>query len=238
MENEEIVESVREIMGADVDVSEFGGVPHVKNVGDGDHSLKFPACVLSIDLRASTAILNEHYRSTAVKIYKAFHEATCRVVEKRDGRVRSFDGDGILALWYAPSREDIRQATMAAIEMKDLLRGKAGAAIQRYREVDFGIGLDHGEVHAAKVGPRILFRHSGSRMVGSRRHLRRKTIEYREGASVPVGVGQDLSEPGGGMEIRGPRGDSFPGEHVERNVGRVPRQGLHRPPARGQISAC
>lgn len=148
-----LVNKVRKIMDSEVEAKEFWGVPHVNNVGSGNKSQEFPACVLSIDLRGSTAILDEHRRRTAVKIYKAFHEVACQVVEQYGGRVRSFDGDGILALWHADSPGDIQQATKAAMAMKDLLRGRAGAAIRKYREVDFGIGLDHGRVHAAKVGP-------------------------------------------------------------------------------------
>lgn len=147
------VDVVREIMDGDVGVKEFQGVPHVNQVPTGNGALAFPACVLSIDLRESTAILDEHRRPTAVKIFKAFHEVTCRVVDRHGGRVRSFDGDGILALWYAPDRERIHQAVAAAISMKDLLQGKAGRAMARYRAIDFGIGLDCGQVHAAKVGP-------------------------------------------------------------------------------------
>jgi len=67
----------------------------------GNKGLKFEATVLFIDLRGSTALLNNHNKSTVAKIHKAYYYAIVKISKLLGGENRSFNGDSLLVFFRA-----------------------------------------------------------------------------------------------------------------------------------------
>jgi adenylate cyclase len=139
------------------------GVPEPADIPLGKKAAKLDATALFIDLRQSSDITNSFRRQTAAKMLKAYFDGAVRVINRNDGRVRSFNGDGMLALFVGDNRSN--NATMAAFQIKwfvsDVLRpkfnrlfdGNEGARGQRLG-FDIGCGLDDGDIYAVRVGIR------------------------------------------------------------------------------------
>lgn len=74
------------------------------------------------------------------------------VVLKYGGKIRSFQGDSILVFWPANSKSQIRDAVRAAMEIKWFLSKEFVGLFEKYTELDYGIGIDWGEVFVIRAG--------------------------------------------------------------------------------------
>lgn len=147
-------------MAGTYDVTNTRGVPMPEDIGLGAKAHSFEATSLFVDLRQSSAITNAFRRQTAAKMLKAYFEGTVRIIKMNGGEVRSFNGDGMLALFIGPAQAD--QAVKAAMQMKWFVRqvlqpqfnGLFTAAAKRGTRLDFstGCGIDSGIVYAVRVG--------------------------------------------------------------------------------------
>lgn len=149
--SDEIHESVRDILKGDYEVQEARVIPEPRDVPHGKVAKKIKLVALVIDIRDSTGLLEIHEKQTAGKIHKAFLNACARLVQHNDGYIRSFRGDGLLALWPA-SPNGCDRAVRAAMQMKFLLDVKLKEEFSRYRAIDFGIGIDIGDAFIVRAG--------------------------------------------------------------------------------------
>lgn len=61
------------------------------------------ATTLFVDVRQSSDITQVFRLQTAAKMMKAYFDGGVRIVNANDGYVRSFNGDGMLALFATPT---------------------------------------------------------------------------------------------------------------------------------------
>ncbi len=127
--------------------------------GPGDNRLtfknsgvRFKAVVLYIDMRGSTAVLNAHKPHSVAKIHKAYLFLATKLIVERGGQVRSYNGDSILAFFPGSSKEVVTRAVRAAMEIKYMLATECRAEFDRFSGLDFGIGIDVGEILCVKAG--------------------------------------------------------------------------------------
>lgn len=118
----------------------------------GSTGLLFPATVLYIDMRGSTEVLNTHQRSVVAKIHMTYYHAIVKVAKDDGGEIRSFNGDSLLVFFYGNSDEVVRKAVCSALRMKYALTQIVNESLENYMDIDFGIGIDCGEILATKVG--------------------------------------------------------------------------------------
>jgi len=109
-------------------------------------------CAYCIDIRKSTELLTVHQKQTCGKIHKAFLAAASKVVLENGGEIRSFNGDGLLAFWPANYKHEISKAVEAAMITKWLLDIKLSPYFEKYKKIDFGIGIDWSDVYIMKAG--------------------------------------------------------------------------------------
>src|SRR5690606_1554194 len=92
---------------------------------------------------------------------KAYFDGSVRIVNANDGYVRSFNGDGMLAIFREPNQSD--HAVKAAMQIKWFLQeilvprfasffGGNAAAVGKALEFDLGLGIDVGGIFAVRVG--------------------------------------------------------------------------------------
>ncbi|NOR49130.1 MAG: hypothetical protein GQ533_14005 [Methanosarcinaceae archaeon] len=108
-------------------------------------------CAYCIDIRNSTELLTIHQKQTSGKIHKAFLTIASRVVLENGGEIRSFTGDGLLAFWPAYQNQ-ITTAVKCAMTTKWLLDIKLSPLFEKYKKIDFGIGIDWSEVYILRAG--------------------------------------------------------------------------------------
>ncbi|MFW9878765.1 MAG: adenylate/guanylate cyclase domain-containing protein [Candidatus Thorarchaeota archaeon] len=149
---EDLSNKVRDYLSGDYDVMESRGIPTVDNVSHGKKAKKMNLCAFSIDLRKSSDLLFHHHKQTAGKIHKAFLAVASSVVLKYGGKIRSFQGDSILVFWPAYYKSQIMDAVRAAMEIKWFLSSELSSLFESYSKLDYGIGIDWGEVFIVRAG--------------------------------------------------------------------------------------
>jgi adenylate cyclase len=109
--------------------------------------------VLFCDLRDFTTLCEREHPEEVVYLLNTFFERACEIVQAHGGTVNKFMGDGMLALFGAPTRHPspVRAAVESAHEIMyacDELRARGGF----WRQLDIGISLDTGDVVVGEVG--------------------------------------------------------------------------------------
>lgn len=151
-----ILDKIKEHMDAAFDVQDVSYVPNLddKALTFGNTGLKFETTVLYIDLRGSTALINKHNKSVVAKIHKAYYYTIVNISKSLGGDNRSFNGDSLLVFFQGTTKNTLSNAVKAAMHMKYMLSNSEGISkhLSKYTTIDFGIGLDDGDVLCTKVG--------------------------------------------------------------------------------------
>jgi len=153
---DDILDKVKKHMDDSFDIEDVTCVPTLDDsrLTFGNKGLKFEATVLFIDLRGSTALLNNHNKSTVAKIHKAYYYAIVKISKLLGGENRSFNGDSLLVFFQGTTKQTLSNAVKAAMHMKYMLSHEDGIKkhLKKYTTIDFGIGLDDGKIVCTKVG--------------------------------------------------------------------------------------
>lgn len=139
------------------------GVPEPADIPLGKKAAKLEATALFIDLRQSSDITNAFRRQTAAKMLKSYFDGAVRIINANNGKVRSFNGDGMLALFVGDSQSNnaVKAAMQVRWYVEHVLWPKfngyfAANAAARGGRLDFsiGAGLDYGDIYAVRIGIR------------------------------------------------------------------------------------
>ncbi len=152
-----IAEKVKEIITEPFEVIDVTSVPTLEDsrLTFSNKGLKFKCTTLYIDMRGSTAVLNHHNKTTVAKLHKAYFHTIVTIAKKLGGEVRSFNGDGMLVFFQGTTKGTLSNAVQAALQMKYMLSvddSEVKKQMEKYSAINFGIGIDHGEVLCSKVG--------------------------------------------------------------------------------------
>jgi len=156
MGKQDIIDKVKEIIDEGFDIESVTYVPEISDskLTFGNKSLSFPATVLYIDMRGSTEILNKHNKTTVAKLHMAYFHTIIKVIKPYGGEIRSFNGDSVLLFFYGSTRDIIAKAVSCAMKIKYMLSTEDGIAgyLKKYSSIDFGIGIDYGDIVCTKIG--------------------------------------------------------------------------------------
>lgn len=136
----------------DYEIIETTTIPSPENVAFGKKAYRIKLTSFCIDLRKSTNLLRIHDKETCGKIHKSYLTIATKIISENNGQVRSFNGDSVLAFWPAQYKSDIEQAIKAAFQLKWALDIKFNKYFETYSKLDFGIGIDWGDVYIVKAG--------------------------------------------------------------------------------------
>lgn len=148
----EIKSTVIDYLQGDYEITDAKTIPSVEDVPFGKQAKKMNLCVFYIDLRHSTDLLFQHEKQTAGKIHKSFLYVVSSTIRHFNGYIRSFNGDGLLAFWPAFQKHQLTSCVHAAMAVKWLLDVELSPQFEQYEKLDFGIGIDWGEVFIARAG--------------------------------------------------------------------------------------
>lgn len=154
---DDIRNKVNNIVDDNFTVTDITYVPRLDNskLTFGNTGLKFTATTLFIDMRGSTKVLNSHNKTTVAKIHMSYFHAIVKIANANNGHVRSFNGDSALVFFQGNSKNSISDAVITAMKIKYMLadtNNGINSILSKYSEIDFGIGIDYGDVVCTKVG--------------------------------------------------------------------------------------
>ena len=149
---QEALDKIEEYLTASYFQDETRIVPKRPDLTFGNTVKKMPhAVVLYVDMRKSKAILSDATTFWSVKIHRAFLLALTHCVEKREGHMRSFNGDGILAFFVGDKAAS--RAVRAAMDTSGFVNKINEHLVgEGLNPIDFGIGIAQGPVMVAKSG--------------------------------------------------------------------------------------
>ncbi len=150
----DIQNKVKNISKEKFEVQEVNYVPNIDDskLTFNCTGLKFNATVLYIDMRGSTAILNKHNKRTVAKLHMSYYHAIVKIAKSTGGKIRSFNGDSLLVFYQGNTKDSLSNAVKAAMQMRYAITELINEELKAYSDINFGIGIDHGEVLVTKVG--------------------------------------------------------------------------------------
>jgi class 3 adenylate cyclase len=134
-------------------------VPESEDIGLGNVGSVLEATMLYSDLADSTALVT-HNRSIAAEVFKAFLECGTRIILAHDGKVRSFDGDRVMAVFIGDSKNT--NAVKAALAINEVFRNviapRFGKQYEVFKDGTLALaqctGIDTGSLLVARAGVR------------------------------------------------------------------------------------
>lgn len=156
-----LTEKTNGFLAGTYESSQPGSVPVPEDIPLGNNAATFEAVTLFVDIRQSSDIAETFRLQTAAKMMKAYFDGAVRIASTNGGYVRSFNGDGMLALFRGDSQRN--NAVKAAMQVKWFVRQFLRPKFERYfsnneaalgqtLDFDVGIGVDQGTIFAVRVG--------------------------------------------------------------------------------------
>jgi len=142
---------IKDYLDGDYQLHEVTNFPNRYNINYGKHAYKTKICVFSIDLRNSTKLLFKEGKANSGKVHKAFLNVIAEVINNYRGEIRDFQGDSVLAFWSA-DKEGINSAVRASLAVNWFFSKKLVEHFKPYNGINFGIGIDFGDIYILKVG--------------------------------------------------------------------------------------
>jgi len=148
----ELKNKIKDYMDGDYEVTETNTIPSPEDVPLGKKAFKIKLASLCIDLRKSGDLLRIHDKETCGKIHKSYITIASEIITKNHGQLRSFNGDSVLAFWNAEYQYGIWAAVIASLQLKWALDIEFSKYFEKYSKLDFGIGVDFGDVYIVRAG--------------------------------------------------------------------------------------
>lgn len=153
-----IKEQVEKYLDENFETEDVDEVPSIRDsLRFENHGYIFKACIVFIDLRGSTKLLATHQKKVVAKIHSAYLHVAATIAHESGGNIRSYNGDSILIFFPGNTKDAIRDGVKTAMKIVNAINDESeGLNIllkkKNYSTLDFGIGIDHGEILATKIG--------------------------------------------------------------------------------------
>jgi adenylate cyclase len=120
-------------------------------IGAAELSEMRRVCVMFVDIRSFTEAARGRAPAEVVARLNAFFETLVDIVDRHDGIVNKFLGDGLLAIFGAPI-EDPLEAANAVAAAREMLSAVGASNVGNAWPIRLGIGIHIGQAVAGTVG--------------------------------------------------------------------------------------
>lgn len=157
--SDDIEENTDNFFSGSYEVQEARIVPRAADIKFGKHGKQMELAMMFVDIRESTKIVDGFRRTTAARMYKSFLQAVVKIVKKYDGEVKSFNGDGVLAVFGGDYK--CNNAALASYAINWYVVKVLRPIMEKYfsnnqklqdMEFNYGIGVDLGTVLIVRAG--------------------------------------------------------------------------------------
>lgn len=163
LKQEDIDKNLEEFFSWTYSITEWRTIPDIWDVAFWKYWREIDVCMLFIDIRESTKIIDNVRRTTAARMYKSFLWWVAKIAKENSGELRSFNGDWVLIVFMGESKRT--NACKAALQMNwfwknklkpklDAIFTKNGWLVEEGIEFDFWIWIDVGKVLVVRWGIR------------------------------------------------------------------------------------
>jgi adenylate cyclase len=144
--------------------------------------------VLFCDLRGFSAFSELAEPEEVIMVLREYHTALGKMVEKYEGTVDSFTGDGLLVIFNdpVPCEEPSLRAVRMAVETRDELAALSAKWSRLGHDVGFGIGIAYGYATLGTIGYEGRFQYS---VMGKVANLAARLCDRAENGQIVVDVG-------------------------------------------------
>ena len=142
--------------------------------------------VMMSDLRGFTAMSERMEASALLNMLNHYLGEMTEIIQKRNGTIIEFIGDGIMAIFGAPahSKTHADDAAATAIEMQNRMKDiNAWNAQRGYPKLEMGIGLNTGEMIVGNIGSQKRTKYG---VVGSQVNLCGRVESYTVGGQILI----------------------------------------------------
>ncbi|MGW2520014.1 adenylate/guanylate cyclase domain-containing protein [Streptomyces sp. NPDC001617] len=155
---DDVTKAVTDVVCSDWDVRRGTVVPTTEDVKLKNGAVEVDAVYLYADLADSTGLARDFSRKTAAKVMRAYLDATCRVIKARGGKIRSFDGDRVMAIFMGSTKNT--DAAKCALQINHvvtkIVRPKVEANLPSIKNQGFivkhCVGIDSGTALIVRGG--------------------------------------------------------------------------------------
>ncbi len=151
--------TVNEIISTPWSISAGTTVPETDDVVLKNGGKLVEATYVYADLADSSKMAQSLKKEAAAKIIKVYVNTATRILKSREGEIRSFDGDRVMAIFMGANKED--RAVRAALGINWAVLRVIRQAIrdgwsdgEDFCNIDHGIGVDSGEALIVRGGIR------------------------------------------------------------------------------------
>ncbi len=147
---------------------------------------KKTATILMSDLRGFTSFSETLPPETVVSLLNNYFGEMTTIIQKYNGTIDEFIGDGILVIFGAPLQRpnDAERAVACALEMQLAMpQINAWNAQHGFPRLEMGIGINTGEVVAGNIGSRKRAKYS---VIGNNVNLAARIESYTVGGQVLI----------------------------------------------------
>lgn len=151
--------TVKEIISTPWSISAGTTVPETDDVVLKNGGRLVDATYVYADLADSSKMAQSLNREAAAKVIKVYVNTATRILKSRDGEIRSFDGDRVMAIFMGANKED--RAVRAALGINWAVLQVIRPAIRDgwsdgkdFCDINHGIGVDSGEALIVRGGIR------------------------------------------------------------------------------------
>jgi adenylate cyclase len=143
--------------------------------------------VLFCDLRGFSAFAELAEPEEVITVLREYHTGLGKLVEKYEGTVDSFTGDGLLVIFNdpMPCEEPSLLAVQMAVEMRDELATLSAKWSRFGHDIGFGIGIAHGYATLGTIGYEGRFQYS---VMGKVANLAARLCDKAENGQIVVDI--------------------------------------------------
>lgn len=128
----------------------------LKTADDGEllKSSRREVTALFCDLRGFTAFAEVAEPEEVMSVLASYHAATGPLVDRHEGTLERFLGDGMMVLFNAPVQcpNPAQRAVRLAVDLRSSLIAQSSRWRQQGFELSFGIGIAHGHATVGSIG--------------------------------------------------------------------------------------
>ncbi len=154
---EDYTEAVEEIFETEWSIRDGRKVPESGEVALGNEAVKLDGTVLYADLDDSTNLVDDYEPEFAAKIYKAYLSCAAKVIRSEGGKITSYDGDRIMAVYIGDSKNS--SAARSALKINYTVKKIINPLLkEHYPDENYSVkqvvGIDTSELFIARTGIR------------------------------------------------------------------------------------
>ncbi len=156
---DELISLADDFFSGDYEIVDGRVVPSVEDLKFGKSGKEMDLTMLFVDIKDSTKIARNILRKTAARMYQTYLSGVSRIIRSKNGYIRSFNGDGLLAVFDTGNKNT--DAVEAALKIvwfcSEVLAPKmdvifASNSVLKDTRFSFGVGVDTGKILVVKGG--------------------------------------------------------------------------------------